>query len=115
MPGLRATLHEFAQGQLHSGSKEGPTVTNPKQAIAIGLNDTPKKKKGGKFKHHHKHAGEAHARGDHATAMKHVGGMLAALKSGRPDDEMPEEPSMSEELPEARPSMRDRMAAFRNG
>jgi hypothetical protein len=28
---------EFKAGQLHSGSKKGPLVTNRKQAIAIAL------------------------------------------------------------------------------
>ena len=32
-------LHEFKAGSLHSGSKKGPVVTNPKQAVAISLNE----------------------------------------------------------------------------
>ena len=28
-------MREMKAGQLHSGSKKGPLVTNPKQAIAI--------------------------------------------------------------------------------
>ncbi len=32
-------MHEFKHGQLHSGSKKGPKVKNPKQAIAIGLSE----------------------------------------------------------------------------
>ena len=28
---------EFGKGQLHSGSPQGPVVTNPKQATAIAL------------------------------------------------------------------------------
>lgn len=32
-------MHEMHHGKLHSGSKEGPKVTNPKQAVAIGLNE----------------------------------------------------------------------------
>jgi hypothetical protein len=36
---VRAAQHERKRGQLHSGSKRGPTVTNPKQAIAIGLSE----------------------------------------------------------------------------
>jgi hypothetical protein len=43
---------EFHEGKLHSGSKKGPVVTNPKQAIAIALSEarakgekvSPKKK-----------------------------------------------------------------------
>lgn len=33
------SLHELHQGGLHSGSTTGPLVTNPKQAIAIGLSE----------------------------------------------------------------------------
>jgi hypothetical protein len=35
---IDTTMHEFKLGSLHSGSKQGPPVTNPKQAIAIALN-----------------------------------------------------------------------------
>jgi hypothetical protein len=30
-------MGEFQRGTLHSGSKKGPKVSNPKQAIAIAL------------------------------------------------------------------------------
>jgi Family of unknown function (DUF6496) len=36
---VATVMHEFKEGELHSGSKEGPTVTNPKQAIAIALSE----------------------------------------------------------------------------
>jgi hypothetical protein len=32
-------MHEFKHGELHSGSKKGPKVKNPKQAIAIALSE----------------------------------------------------------------------------
>ncbi len=32
-------MHEFKHGDLHSGSKKGPPVKNPKQAIAIALSE----------------------------------------------------------------------------
>lgn len=35
-------MSEMQHGELHSGSKTGPTVTNPKQAIAIGLSEQRK-------------------------------------------------------------------------
>ena len=34
---VERTLHEFKVGTLRSGSKQGPKVTNRKQAIAIAL------------------------------------------------------------------------------
>lgn len=47
---VHTVMKEFKRGTLHSGS--GPIVTNPKQAIAIGLSEArkagakiPKKKK----------------------------------------------------------------------
>lgn len=40
MPGIKPTMDEFAAGTLKSGS--GAPVTNPKQAIAIGLNEQRK-------------------------------------------------------------------------
>lgn len=38
-------LGEFKHGDLHSGSKKGPVVQNPKQAIAIGLSEAGLSKK----------------------------------------------------------------------
>jgi hypothetical protein len=38
-------LEEFKEGKLKSGSKNGPIVTNPKQALAIGISEAKKKKK----------------------------------------------------------------------
>ncbi|HXN74963.1 MAG TPA: DUF6496 domain-containing protein [Candidatus Acidoferrum sp.] len=35
-------MTEFKSGKLHSGSKKGPLVQNPKQAIAIGLSEARK-------------------------------------------------------------------------
>lgn len=32
-------MKEFKAGELHSGSKEGPVVTNPSQAQAIALKE----------------------------------------------------------------------------
>lgn len=38
-------MHEFKEGKMHSGSKKGPVVTNPKQAIAISLSVAKRKAK----------------------------------------------------------------------
>lgn len=91
MPGLRNTLRELNAGTLHSGSKNGPIVTNRKQGIAIALSEgrkagenvaPPPKTKGhhAKAKHHHAKAGDALKAGDTALAMHHTGHMMAALR-----------------------------------
>ena len=40
-------MHKFKEGELHSGSKTGPKVSNRKQAIAIMLSEK-RAAKGGK-------------------------------------------------------------------
>lgn len=37
--GVKQEMEKFKHGQLHSGSKHGPVVTNRKQAIAISLKE----------------------------------------------------------------------------
>lgn len=37
--GVKQEMDKFKAGELHSGSPTGPVVTNPKQAIAIALNE----------------------------------------------------------------------------
>ena len=39
---IATVMHEFKEGSLHSGSKKGPKVNNPKQAIAIALSEARK-------------------------------------------------------------------------
>lgn len=41
---IRGVMKEFKAGQLHSGSSNGPKVTNPKQALAIGISEQGKLK-----------------------------------------------------------------------
>lgn len=41
---VKKVMKEFGKGELHSGSKKGPVVTNPKQAVAIGYSEAKKKK-----------------------------------------------------------------------
>ena len=38
-------MKEFKTGKLHTGSKKGPIVKNPKQAIAIALSESGMSKK----------------------------------------------------------------------
>lgn len=42
---IKKVMHEYKEGELHSGSKKGPEVTNPKQAIAIALSEARRAKK----------------------------------------------------------------------
>ena len=42
MDKVKKVMHEFKEGELHSGSKSGPTVKNRKQAIAIALSEKRK-------------------------------------------------------------------------
>ena len=39
---IHKVLTEWKSGELHSGSKKGPLVTNRKQAIAIALSEARK-------------------------------------------------------------------------
>ncbi len=38
--GMKTEMEKFKAGTLHSGSKDGPIVTNRRQAIAIGLSES---------------------------------------------------------------------------
>jgi|KBSMisStandDraft_5_1062788.scaffolds.fasta_scaffold201254_4 hypothetical protein len=42
---VKVVMKEFKSGKLHSGSKKGPKVENPKQAIAIALSEARRKRK----------------------------------------------------------------------
>lgn len=42
---MEKVMSEYADGELHSGSKKGPVVTNPKQALAIGYSEVRRAKK----------------------------------------------------------------------
>lgn len=42
---ISKVMEEFKEGALHSGSKKGPVVGNRKQAIAIAMSQSRKKKK----------------------------------------------------------------------
>ena len=36
---VRTVMSEYKKGKLRSGSKKGPKVTNPKQAVAIAMSE----------------------------------------------------------------------------
>ena len=42
---VKKVMHEFKEHELHMGSKKGPIVRNPKQAIAIALSEARSLKK----------------------------------------------------------------------
>lgn len=42
---VKTEMDKFKKGKLHSGSKKGPVVTNPKQAIAISMSESGQSKK----------------------------------------------------------------------
>jgi hypothetical protein len=44
MAGVKATMHEFKHGTLHSGSKKGPVVKKRSQALAIAMSQAKLKK-----------------------------------------------------------------------
>ena len=37
---IETVMHEFKEGKLRSGSKKGPIVKNPKQGLAIAINES---------------------------------------------------------------------------
>lgn len=43
---MQKVMHEYKHGELHSGSKKGPKVKSRAQAIAIGISEGKKGKKG---------------------------------------------------------------------
>lgn len=45
---MSKVMDEAKAGKLRSGSRDGPKVTNPKQAIAIGLSESGQSKRGSK-------------------------------------------------------------------
>lgn len=42
---IAKVMREYKRGKLHSGSKKGPKVTNPRQALAIAISEAKKSKK----------------------------------------------------------------------
>ncbi len=67
---IKKVMKEYHEGKLHSGSKHGPEVTNPKQAVAIAYSEAKKashhsKHKDPKHKKHHEKHKKHHAKHEH--------------------------------------------------
>ena len=45
---VATTMHEYGKGELHSGSKSGPVVSDQRQAVAIALNQARKVSRAGR-------------------------------------------------------------------
>lgn len=73
---VKRAMHEYKEGSLRSGS--GAKVTNPKQAIAIGLSEA--RKAGGKVPKKAKKASKAASK---HTATKGVRKKTTMKKTGR--------------------------------
>lgn len=43
---VQKVMHEFKEGELRSGSRRGPRVTNRKQAIAIAMSEQRRARRG---------------------------------------------------------------------
>ena len=50
---MRKVMHEYKEGELHSGSKEGPKVKSREQAIAIGLSEKRQAMRGSPVRYRH--------------------------------------------------------------
>ncbi len=75
MPGMKATMHEWKEGKLHSGSKHGKKVTSQKQAVAIALSEERKE-------HHKKNSG-THAHLDATGKVKVSHSMVSGCSKKR--------------------------------
>jgi hypothetical protein len=64
MAKVEKVMGEYGKGELHSGSKTGPVVKNPKQAVAIALS-------------------EARKAGAKIPVKKQAGGLMAKRAAGR--------------------------------
>jgi hypothetical protein len=42
---IKKVMHEYKEKKLHSGSKNGPLVENPRQAVAIAMSEAGMSKK----------------------------------------------------------------------
>ena len=70
-------MGEFASGKLHSGSKKGPEVTNPKQAVAIAMSEA--RKAGAKMPVKKSHGGVP-AHSDRPMIRRNMGGLTTMPK-----------------------------------
>ena len=74
---ISKVMGEFASGKLHSGSKKGPEVTNPKQAVAIAMSEA--RKAGAKMPVKKSHGGVP-AHSDRPMIRRNMGGLTTMPK-----------------------------------
>ena len=79
---VQTEMHKFKQGDLHSGSKTGPVVTNPKQAIAIALSESGQSKPSKPSKPTHGYGHDITRRQGHHRNSGHPGGHRVGGRRG---------------------------------
>lgn len=67
---VKTEMHKFGQGKLHSGSRSGPIVKSPKQAVAIAMSESGQSKKSAKAAPVHRKIAER-VQHHEALASKH--------------------------------------------
>lgn len=84
---FKKVMTEFKDKKLHSGSKKGPKVTNPKQAVAIAYSEQSKadESKGAKKAAKKKKKPE-HLKNFKARIAKHLHEDIGEYKEGIADD-----------------------------
>lgn len=102
---ISKVMGEFKSGALHSGSKKGPEVTNPKQAMAIALSEA--RKAGAKIPVKKKFGGEVSSRPTDGKGRRISDEELSTpehilAKSGRADPYEPM-PKTGPDKPKRRP------------
>ena len=77
---VQGVMHEFKDGELHSGSSTGKVVTNRKQAVAIALSE--QRQRGATLPHPHRNLGAfLHAKKRVTTPTRSLADNITSLRS----------------------------------